>query len=227
MRSDAVVFDSPDSYPTSFALGSDVNQGEISADGRKILCGYNNTFQLIDVATQQVEHKASVTGSITGLRFTSTPQQYLVLTNKNVLHIHTAGVYKEVSLPDEGTAVLECNGFAYVGTKRGYLLIVDLATGSLKSQSQPTSGRITTFKATNDKSKVLVGCSNGLIFPVDTATMTLLSIKQDMKYHNMPITSIDISDDDSYCVSAAYERHLQVWNLQTFANVEAVESRPA
>jgi WD40 repeat protein len=179
------------------------------------------------VASQQVEYKAAVPGSITGLRFTSTAGQYLVITNKNVLHIHANGINRDVALPDEGTAVLECNGCAYVGTKRGHLLVVDLATGAIKSQSQQGSGKITAFRATNDKSKVLVGCSNGLIFPVDTATMTLLPIKQDMKYHNMPITSIDISDDDSYCVSAAYERHVQVWNLLTFANVEAVESSPA
>jgi len=176
------------------------------------------------VASQQVEFKAAVAGSISGLGFTSTPKQYLVLTNKNVLHIHTDGSSREVPLPDEGTAVLECNGFAFVGTRRGHLLVVELATSSVKSQSQPTSSKITAFRATNDKTKVLVGCSNGLIFPVDAATFALLPTKQDMKYHNMPVTSIDISDDDSFCVSAAYERHLQAWNLQTCANLHAVES---
>ena len=223
-----MVFESPDAYPASFTLGSDVSQGEVSADCRQVLSGYGSSFQLVDVATQQALHKASVPGSIGGLCFTSTPMQFLVLTNKNVLHVlGPAGASREVALPDEGTAVLECNGFAFVGTKRGHLLVVDLATASVKSQSQPASGKITAFRATHDKSKVLVGCSNGLIFPVDAASMTLLPTKQDMKYHNMPITSIDISDDDSYCVSAAYERHLQVWNLETFANVEAVESRLA
>ena len=217
-----MIFDAPGSNPASFTVGEEVLHGEVSRDGSKIVCGFASSFQIVDVSSRKVENKYKIQGNINCIKFGEHTNQFLIVTNKNVLHIHSGESSVDVPLPDEGNALILSNGIVYVGSKKGNLIAVDLATKAVKSNINISSSKITVLRATNDRKRIAIGSSNGLLSFYDVESSTL--IPTDMKYHLLPITSIDITTDDSLCITSAHERDVHTWDIQQYKHVDKVEA---
>lgn len=143
------------------------------------------------------------------------------MTNKNLLVVHQAGSNKDIKLPEEGTALAYLDKQAFVGTKRGQLLLVDLTSGTCKEIAQVGSSKITRVVAGHQKDLIAIGCSNGLLAFYSLKEKALVS--NDLKYHNMPILWIEFSQDDSRCLSSAYERDVHYWDTTKFKHVQKFE----
>lgn len=210
------------SYPTSFSLGTDILHGQINRQATTLLCGFANNLHLVDIDSHNPGQKIQVSGNINDCGFGS-EGQLLAVTNKNLLVVNQADTNKDIKLPEEGTAVAYLDGIAWVGTKRGQLISIDLATGVIKEVAQIGSGKITRIVLGNQKNLLAVGCSSGLLAFYSLNNKALVS--QDLKYHNMPITCVEFSPDDTHCLSSAYEKDMHYWDTVKFKHISRIESR--
>lgn len=220
-HSNLVIFENESSFPSSFLIGNDVLHGEISTDGSKILCGFANNIQVVDVETQKTLVKHMVAGNINDTKF-GDDGLIASVTNKNVLTIHASDRSKEIALPDEATAVAVNGDTAYVGTKKGSLLVVDIETGTIKTTLSIGSSKITKVSVNHAKTVVGVGSSNGLLTLVSVDSSKAVS--DDLKYHNMPIYAIAFSQDDSLCLTGAHEKDVHLWDTVKMKHVDKFES---
>ena len=216
-----MIFENEESYPDSFLIGSSILHGEISEDGTKIIAGFANTVEIIDVASKKVENKVNVNGKINDVKFGANGS-YAAVTNKNVICIHDGETHKDIALPEEGNVVAIHHRTAYVGTKKGNLLVVDLDAGTVKTTLNISSSKVTALVVGQIKKVLGVGSSNGLLSIFCLETSKLLS--NDLKYHNMPINTVSFNADDSMCLTGAHEKDVHLWDLNKLKHVNRFDN---
>lgn len=84
------------------------------------------------------------------------------------------------------------------------------------------SSKVTKVVLGNTGKIIGVGLGNGALAVYGLAEDSLLA--QDLKYHNMPITAVAFSADDSLCYTAAHERTLHSWDLTKMKHLDAFDS---
>ena len=185
------------------------------------MAGFANTVEIVDVSSKKVEKKISVNGNINDVKFGSNGT-FAAVTNKNVLCLHDGEAHKDIALNDEGTAVAVHGRTAFVGTKKGNLLVVDLDSASIKSSLTISSSKITVLQLGNTKKVLGIGSSNGLLSIYCLETSKLLG--DDLKYHNMPINTVSFNAEDTMCLTGAYEKDIHLWDLQKLKHVNRFEN---
>lgn len=144
------------------------------------------------------------------------------VTNRDTLTVTEASNTKEIKLPEEATAVTVHEGLAYVGTKRGNFLVVDLAAGSVKSTIAISGSKITRLAVGSVKKILGIGSANGNLSVYSISEGQMMTT--DLKYHNLPITAIHFMADDTRCLTAAYQRDLHYWDISKLTHIDAVPS---
>lgn len=218
-----VIFENQDATPVSFTIGNEILHAEFSENGEQLLSGFGNTIQVVDISAEKVQSKFTTNGNINDIKFAGN-DRILALTNKNVLCVHQGtSDHKDISLPDEGTSLAVVNNQALVGTKKGSFLVVDLASGNITHQAQVSSSKLAKIVVGNQKNLVAIGSSNGLLSFFNLTEGKLVS--NDLKYHTMPLTSIQFSEDDSRCLTGGHERDVHYWDTSKFKHVEKFERK--
>lgn len=216
---DLVIIDVEGKLPECFDIGKDVTTCVIAEDLKTVVASLGDKIHVVDIESRKVCKTLVVDGYVNDL-WVDKGTIYAV-TNKNVLSV-TRSTSNDVKLPEECTAVTVSNDVAYVGTKLGNLLLVDIRTGLVSSAIHINSSKVTHVAISKSKNLVGVGSSNGnlAVYSIDQAKM----LTTDMKYHNMPITAITFIDNDTKCVTAAHERQLHVWDLVGMKHIDAIGS---
>ena len=209
------------SFATSFTLGTDAYYGDISDAGKTLITGFADNIQVTDLTSQKTVSVIKINGNINDLKLASNGIIFAV-TNQDTLCVCDGSNQKEISLKEEGTAVTAFEGTAFVGTKRGNFLVIELSSGTVKKIIPISSSKITKLVIGYSKKIVVIGSSNGLISIFSIGDSLLLN--NDLKYHNMPITSISLYDDDSRCLTAAHERDVHLWDIDKLKHLEKLES---
>lgn len=212
--------DGEQAFAASFAIGGDVNHAAVSADLGRIAAAFGDKVTIVDVACKKAANSVTAPGSVNDLAIVD--GAVYAVTNRCLLFVHADAGSREVKIDDEGTAVAVVNGFALIGTKRGALLKVDLASGKTVATSQISSSKVTKVVVDRQGKQAAVGSSNGLLSVYSLADDKVVS--EDLKYHNMPITAIAISDDGRSCLTAAHERDVHAWDLAAMKHVAVYDS---
>lgn len=210
------------SFPASFTIGSDISHAVISDDGSQVVAAYADKILIVDIASQKTTSTVQASGNINDLVL-GKDGTILAPTNRDLIFVHTKTGNKDVKLPEEGSAIATHEGFAFVGTKRGNFLKVELSSGSVK-QTVPISGsKITKVTVGSTGAVIGIGSSNGLLSIYSTADGVLKN--NDMKYHNLPITAIEFFANDTRCLTGAHERDVHLWDLEKLAHLDGFERR--
>lgn len=216
-----MIFENAAAWPTSFLLGGEILHGEISEDGKTLITGFANTVSIFDLSAQKLSSKFEVKGNINYVTFGEN-NTILTVTNKNIVISTSGTTHTEVPLPEEGTAVAGLAAGVFVGTKRGELLQIDLASKSVKKKQAISSSKITKLAVGNKKTLLAVGSSNGLLSIYDTSKGELVA--NDLKYHNMQIQTVAFNADDTKCLTGALEKDVHYWDLTKFQHIDRLES---
>lgn len=174
-----------------------------------------------DMASQKITTTVTAPGAVNDLAISN--DTILAVTNRDLLFVHSAAGSKEIKLSDEGTAVAILADSAFVGTKRGSLLKIELSSGKVLATTQIHSSKVTRIVPSQQGKLLGIGSSNGLLSIYSVADDRVVS--DDLKYHNMPITAIAFYADDTRCLTAAHERDVRAWDLTKMKHLEAYERR--
>lgn len=215
-----VVFEKEESLPQCFLTGFEALHASINQDCTIAVTAFGDKLHLVDIAANKVSGKVSITGNINYLHIVDTI--VYTVTNRDTLTVTESSNTKDIKLPEEATALAVHNGFAYVGTKRGNFLVVELASGQVKSTTAISGSKITRVTVGSTKKIVGVGSSNGNLSIYSIGESKMLST--DLKYHNLPITAILFTNDDTRCVTAAHERDMHYWNIDKLSHIDTIAS---
>ena len=216
-----MAIENEQAFATSFALGHEVSLAVVAKDLSRIVVAFGDKITVVDVASKKMQSTIGVQGNVNDLAMAD--GSILAVTNRDTLVVQSLTGTKEIKLADEGTAVIAAHGFAYVGTKRGSLVKVDLASGKIVATTQISSSKVTRLAVGHQGKLVAVGSSNGLLSVYSLADDKVVS--EDLKYHNMPITAIAFDSNDTRCLTAAHERDVHSWDLIKMKHLDVFESR--
>lgn len=201
---------------TTEALHSKINE-----DCTLAVTAFGDKIQIIDLVGLKAGSKVTINGNINDIAIAGT--NLYTVTNRDTLTVTEGNETKEIKLPEEATALAVHDGVAYIGTKRGNFLVIDLATNQVKSTVTISGSKITRICIGAIKKLVGIGSANGNLSVYSICESKMLST--DLKYHNLPITAIQFMHDDSRCVTGAHQRDLHYWDMDKLTHIDAIASK--
>ena len=186
----------------------------VTATGSEAHIFETETYSVVKtITTEGYINKAYILGS----------DKIALITNRNKLEIYE-GESKtlEVKLPEEGLSIDFTSDFstAVIGGNRTKMFVVDIESQKV-THEETIGNKVTAVKIANNQKLVAFGTGPGVVGFFDLEEKKVLS--NTLKYHTNFVTTLAFTEDDSKCVSGAYEGTLFVWNAKEFCKDSKVQ----
>ncbi|BBM81854.1 serine/threonine-protein kinase [Candidatus Uabimicrobium amorphum] len=201
---------------TLLVLNDFVSSLAISPDGQWIAAGgKNGSCQIWHMSSHKKVAQFAYSKKVSAATF-DPHNQYLVTAVENRIHLANIDQQKLQKQIVGHDAFITSLHFHHSGK-----MLVSAAQDEIHLWSFPQMEKRHTWKTRSSVKKLIFShqndffvcaCDNGEILVYDTSSRGLHHILQSGK---MPVSSIDISDDDKHLLSASLANDIQLWNLKT------------
>ena len=190
-------------------------------DGKFFVTATGKEAHIFETETYSIVKTISTEGYI-NKAFIMSSDKIAIINNKNKLEIYEGdNKTSDIKLSEEGLCLDFTADFstAVIGANRTKMFVVDIESQKVIHE-ETVGNKVTAILIANNQKLMAFGTGPGVVGFFDLEEKKVLS--DTLKYHTNFVTTLAFTEDDTKCISGAYEDTMYVWNAEDFSRASKV-----